>query len=608
MLKTITSRFLIMSIILLPLSGNLFADGHTHVVPHADYQMGWEAFIMADTSATGEQNHDIYILESGKVYYQQIPLRMYDSFELHGAEYDESTGGFPATIQQIPGADGSNQFDNWPASNILLYGTGGKKTVLFNLLFNGMMADGSGATFGVVAEYGEDNIVVVDHVTSVHNAVITYFNFGKRSNWTITNSKAVQYTCYAGGMYFGGFFWGGGSWGGTLSSFYSANNTIEGAHANPYVIWTGPGIGTAGAGNTYISHNTFVNTIDQIKFVRDANNVQLVNNLIVNSMSQGQTRNASNTSIAQNGKTSYGKMTTKYQGECTDSTMLADGTCWDNDNRNIRYKNNAWMDTPELLAHFAFGGEDGWCWNLVGADGSDSVDASGNVVSLCDTMVAVADQNKWLDDSTEAQFVNGISESNNIKVDDLGFNLDPIYIETQILRSLDWLDNAGHQTYGTSTWMHQADNDPLTVQWPRPMDFTYSTSSAAYTHAMGGFPVGDLNAFPDKKAEWIASGLSTDNSTITPNNFTLAQNFPNPFNPTTSISFSLDRNAEVNLSIYNMLGQKVITLAEGSKNAGTHTLQWNGLDDAGQSVSTGIYLYRLTSGSQSITKKMAFMK
>ncbi|GIQ98892.1 hypothetical protein CM15mP5_3270 [bacterium] len=86
-----------------------------------------------------------------------------------------------------------------------MYGTGGKKTVIFNLLFNGMMADGSGATFGVIAEYGEDNVVIVDHVTSVHNQVITYFNFGKRSDWTITNCKAVQYTCYAGGMYFGGF-------------------------------------------------------------------------------------------------------------------------------------------------------------------------------------------------------------------------------------------------------------------------------------------------------------------------------------------------------------------------------------------------------------------
>ena len=57
-----------------------------------------------------------------------------------------------------------------------------------------------------------------------------------------------------------------------------------------------------------------------------------------------------------------------------------------------------------------------------------------------------------------------------------------------------------------------------------------------------------------------------------------------------------------------MLGQKVRTLAEGAKNAGTHIVQWNGIDDMGKSVSTGIYLYRLTSGSNSITKKMAFMK
>ena len=57
-----------------------------------------------------------------------------------------------------------------------------------------------------------------------------------------------------------------------------------------------------------------------------------------------------------------------------------------------------------------------------------------------------------------------------------------------------------------------------------------------------------------------------------------------------------------------MLGQKVRTLAEGTINAGTHTVQWNGIDDMGISVSTGIYLYRLTSGSKSVTKKMAFMK
>ena len=57
-----------------------------------------------------------------------------------------------------------------------------------------------------------------------------------------------------------------------------------------------------------------------------------------------------------------------------------------------------------------------------------------------------------------------------------------------------------------------------------------------------------------------------------------------------------------------MLGQKVRTLTDGVKNAGVHTVQWNGIDDMGKSVSTGIYLYTLTSGSNSVTKKMAFMK
>ena len=60
--------------------------------------------------------------------------------------------------------------------------------------------------------------------------------------------------------------------------------------------------------------------------------------------------------------------------------------------------------------------------------------------------------------------------------------------------------------------------------------------------------------------------------------------------------------------LYELLGQKVRTLTNEIKNAGTHTLKWNGLDEVGQSVSTGIYLYRLTSGAKSITKKMALMK
>ena len=118
----------------------------------------------------------------------------------------------------------------------------------------------------------------------------------------------------------------------------------------------------------------------------------------------------------------------------------------------------------------------------------------------------IAGQSKWVGDSTIAQYANGVFQEANIYAgDDLGWNLDPIYISTQVARTTDWLDNGVHDTHTDRAWMHLADGNYEVVEWPLPMDFTYSTSSVAYTHGYGGFPLGDLNNFPDKKAEWMAS-------------------------------------------------------------------------------------------------------
>ncbi len=93
-----------------------------------------------------------------------------------------------------------------------------------------------------------------------------------------------------------------------------------------------------------------------------------------------------------------------------------------------------------------------------------------------------------------------------------------------------------------------------------------------------------------------------------PTDFALKQNYPNPFNPATDISFTMDNASDVSLTIFNMLGQKVKVLENAYLAAGTHTYRWNGRDQLGQSVSTGVYLYTLTDGKKSITKKMALMK
>jgi hypothetical protein len=90
--------------------------------------------------------------------------------------------------------------------------------------------------------------------------------------------------------------------------------------------------------------------------------------------------------------------------------------------------------------------------------------------------------------------------------------------------------------------------------------------------------------------------------------FNLHGNYPNPFNPTTTISFDLPKAATVNLDIFNLRGQKVRSLVNTELPSGTHNAVWNGRDDAGSPVSSGVYLYRLSNGEREITRRMVLMK
>ena len=93
-----------------------------------------------------------------------------------------------------------------------------------------------------------------------------------------------------------------------------------------------------------------------------------------------------------------------------------------------------------------------------------------------------------------------------------------------------------------------------------------------------------------------------------PKNFTLFQNQPNPFNPETRISYYLPRVCQVKLAIYNILGQNVRTLFDGYQNVGVHTLLWDGRDDNGVQLSSGIYFHRLQADNFHQTKKMTMIK
>ncbi|HCT52712.1 MAG TPA: hypothetical protein DF712_09650, partial [Balneola sp.] len=96
---------------------------------------------------------------------------------------------------------------------------------------------------------------------------------------------------------------------------------------------------------------------------------------------------------------------------------------------------------------------------------------------------------------------------------------------------------------------------------------------------------------------------SNDFEAGTPDKFALEQNYPNPFNPTTNIKFALPKTADVTLTIYNMLGQKVSTLINEKMNSGFHIVPFDA-----SNLSSGMYIYRIQAGSFTSTKKMLLIK
>ena len=101
--------------------------------------------------------------------------------------------------------------------------------------------------------------------------------------------------------------------------------------------------------------------------------------------------------------------------------------------------------------------------------------------------------------------------------------------------------------------------------------------------------------------------FSTARGTALPIGFVLGQNYPNPFNPSTVIPYEIPASAHVRLEVFNLLGQRLATLVDGVRSAGTHTAQWDGTDAAGRAVGAGVYIYRISSGGQTVSRRMVLV-
>jgi hypothetical protein len=111
-----------------------------------------------------------------------------------------------------------------------------------------------------------------------------------------------------------------------------------------------------------------------------------------------------------------------------------------------------------------------------------------------------------------------------------------------------------------------------------------------------------------KLADWEWSEVEEEHQVNQPHSFQLSQNYPNPFNPTTRIAFSLPKPVHVKLEVLNLLGQKVKVMIDQRLGAGRHSVEWDGTDDSGSEVASGVYFYRIKAGDFSQAQKMLMLK
>jgi hypothetical protein len=198
----------------------------------------------------------------------------------------------------------------------------------------------------------------------------------------------------------------------------------------------------------------------------------------------------------------------------------------------------------------------------------------------------------------------GLSESNNLNVDP-GFNST---VDAEITKAIQFVAEIKNGTANASSYWQflPASGVLFPPTWPLPENLAY-TNTTLQSAGTDGLALGDLNWYPTQHKQYLTD-VKIDKGAKVPTTFSLSNAYPNPFNPTTNIQFNIAKNENVRLVVFNILGQKIKTLVNGEMKAGSYTATWNGKDEFGTSVASGIYFYRLESQSFNSTKKMILMK
>ncbi len=531
---------------------NLFAQVDTVIVPQSingDPFGAINKFILGDTTSTGTRNNPdrYYKLEQDNIYY--LSGTMTANFDLRIIADKPAAGHKPPVITSGIASDGST---------VGLYIQCQGDAMFKNVYFQATPPTSSGETYLTIQLLKNDGTYVFDGVYFEWGLWLSIGAWASNTNTTITN-------CY----------------------FRNVENATS--------QWNGRGISFQNfdqdtvimENNTFFNMNSFLlqGQSNLMKYVRFSHNT-MVNSVKWPIQWEWQVNADFNDNLFYNIH-SMGEFPSDKAGQDVDGLefgifnmfllpkLYTDTLGYAEADRMVNLKNNNWYYSSEVTDYWA---------------SIDSLSGEPFMNSRTQGM---------FDDDAGYPY---LYESNTM-------NLDPGFINAGDPASMvQWIKDlrAGNET---SYWGYDPDGDRFGITWPLPEDLSY-TNATLLTAGEGGFPIGDLNWFPDKKAEWEnwVTGIEKIDNNVLPTQFSLEKNYPNPFNPITTIGYAVLKSAFVNISVYNLLGQKVTTLVNQKHAAGNYSVTWNGKDQYGNVVSSGVYFYKMKAGNFVKTGKMMLMK
>ncbi len=568
---------LFVAFMILPLS-SFAATGDTLVVPtEIDGVMNGaiNKFIMSDTTESGERNPNrVYKLERGKIYIQKGILDVDFNFRLIADDDDPSNPTRPPMI--VPGYTDEGYYYSTDGDLWLQFMFGGDNQIIEmkNIILQNVGPDKLYSPAWCMQFNGENitahykNVIFNGYQGGVFLPVANGYKLyiedcELRNNHAKTNPFMGQSI---------------GSWPGFHADTLSVINTTF-FNNTSYVLLPNRSI----VDYIRFEHNTVFTNIIQPVFAFWMTNVDFKNNIFYGGHAIG---------VSQEG----------FDGGWYSEIDYISG-----------------QDTiPQPPAIISLQPIDEDVLGNIGLTEADRrVDVSNNVYFIPQRIKDywetdnVVQKPVWINDRTQAMFDDDTSYP-NLSIRDNLIDVDPQFdaaLEQTVLDSvfafIDGFNQYGWEWEGGIIGHYAPNGDIFNISWPLPEDLSY-TNESVKTGAEGDFPVGDLNWFPDKKAqweEWVTAIGDEDMDINAPRNYTLSQNYPNPFNPATKINFSIPVAGKTILTVYNVLGQKIATLVDEKLREGSYSYEFNA-----SNLPSGIYFYRLKSDNYNSVKKMMLIK